>query len=231
MTRMIRCGFRFVIILIAVASASCWQGETRSVLASILAVHGEVVLAENSARSVHVDLSSKPGANCVLKTSAGADIDLMLVPGALVHLSSNSELKIHELKLTKDGNETDNGITDRVARIELERGKMIVLFEGTTRFTITTRHAAITVTPSCLFQIETDETKTRLTCVRGKVFSSPSQSEISLVDAGYFRVWPSREPPAISAEDSRAQIDTAEALKVGSRLRELESARQNRLPR
>ena len=59
-----------------------------------------------------------------VRTSDGASINLALIPGAFVQLSGNSEIKIEDLSLTKDGNETAGGMLDRRARIRLNRGRL-----------------------------------------------------------------------------------------------------------
>src|SRR5260370_41607491 len=143
-----------------------------------------VLLAKRSSNFRPLDSRANLSAGTTLRTSADAQLNLVLVPGALAQISADSELKIEELNLTKDGNETGDAIRDRRARMELRRGAMVVLFEGFAHFNIETDQATINVLPSCLFRIDVDETRTRLTVVRGKLYATAKNGEGAAVDAG-----------------------------------------------
>ena len=221
----------FVLPLIsAVALSGCWEGISRDVLATVLSTRGEVVsLSKGSANFGPVGPETKLGAGSILRTLSGAKVDLLLVPGALARVSGNSELKIEELNLTKDGNETGDAIRERVARMELRRGTMIVLFEGFAHFTIETRAATIRVLPSCLLRLDVDETRTRATCVRGKLYATPQNGQPVAIDTGFFREWPSVRGAVSTTEDPQGQTDTPSTLEAARELQEL-AAQRDRLP-
>jgi len=224
---------RFVVFAVAcaLAQAGCWEGIPRSVSATVLSTRGEVVcLSKGSANFRPLSPDTKLGAGSVLRTSSSAQIDLVLIPGALAQVSGDSELKIEELKLRKDGNETGDAIRERIAHIELRRGGLVVLFEGVARFTIETPEATIRVLPSCLLRLDVDESEVRATCVRGKFYATPKNGQIVGVDAGYFREWPSEHGAVSAAEDRRSQIDTTATLETGRELQEIAAAQRDRLP-
>ena len=106
----------------------CSKGITRTTAATVFFVRGNVVFG-NAERNDFQPITSKskihPG-NTV-RTSDGASINLALIPGAFVQLSGNSEIKIEDLRLTKDGNETAGGVLDRRAWIRLNRGRIVSL--------------------------------------------------------------------------------------------------------
>ena len=213
------------------ALGGCWEGVTREILATLLSVHGEVVDLSNTSGDRHtIDSASRLGAGSILATSSDARADLMLIPGALIRLLGESEFKIEQLELTKDGNETGDAMRERVARVELERGGIIVLFEGFAKFTIDTPKVTINVLPSCLLRVDVDPNRTRVTCVRGKVSVAAKNGEMTTVDGGSFREWPSKGVTISLAEDSQAQKDTAAALQVARELQELEAAHRDQLP-
>jgi hypothetical protein len=223
----------FVVLAVAsaLAQAGCWEGISRSVSATVLSNRGKVVcLSKESTNFRPVSPEVKLGAGSILRTSSSAQIDLVLVPGALAQVSADSELKIEELKLRKDGNETADAIRDRVARVELRHGGMVILFEGVARFTIETRGATIRVLPSCLLRLDVDESEVRATCVRGKVYATPKNGPIVGIDAGYFREWPSERGAVSAAEDRRSQMDTTATLETARELQELAAAQRDRLP-
>ena len=226
----------FFLLCCSLASG-CWKGTTRQVAATVLSVHGPVVSEvdeQTDLRPVAPE-TRLPGGSSV-RTFDGAWLNLALVPGTLLQLSSNSEIKIEELKISKDGNQTDGGMRDRVARLRLSRGKITVLFsrpnKSASQFSITSRQAMITTDSDCLFCVQSDQTTTRLTCVRGKVYVSHSGQPVAVaIGAGYFQKWPSVRPQTTAAtEDAAAQIDVVDSLKIGDELRELQFGWQNRRP-
>ena len=159
------CLFSFVLLLGGLLTG-CWEGISRQVLATVLSLHGEVVyLSKGSTNFRPANSQAKLSAGAVLKTSSGARANLVLIPGALAQVSGDSELKINELKLRKDGNETGDAMRERIARVELRRGGMVVLFEGVARFTIETREATIRVLPDEEFR-SADPPKSCLKCGR-----------------------------------------------------------------
>src|SRR5207244_12278885 len=105
----------------------------------------------------------------------GASIDLAVIPDALAQVSGNSEIKSEQLRLVKDGNQTDGGMRDRSARIQLSQGKITVVFsrsdKSASQFFINSRQVTINADSDCLFRVLTDNTTTRITCVRGKIIA------------------------------------------------------------
>jgi FecR protein len=224
-------GFVVVAVASALAQAGCWEGTTRSISATVLSTRGEVVcLSKESTNFRPVTPEVKLSADSILKTSSGARANLVLIPGALAQVSGDSELKINELKLRKDGNETGDAIRERIARIELHRGGIVVLFEGFARVTIETPQATISVLPSCLLRLDVDERGTRATCVRGKFYATPKNGPVVAVDAGYFHEWPSERNAVSAVEDRRSQMDTTATLEAARELQELAAAQRDRLP-
>jgi hypothetical protein len=218
-------------------ASGCWKGATRQVAATVLSVHGPVVFGadeQTDLRPVAPETRLPDGSS--VRTLDGAWLNLALVPGVLLQLSSNSEIKIEELKISKDGNQTDGGMRDRVARIRLSRGKIIVLFsradKSASQFSIRARQTMITTEPDCLFSVQSDQATIRLTCVRGKVYLSHSgQPAAVAIGAGYFHQWPSaRVETNAPSNDAAAQVDVVDSLEIGDQLRELQSGWQNRRP-
>src|SRR6266700_2421438 len=193
----------FPFAIFCASLSDCWQGVSHEVLATVLSVRGEAVWAMEGRNDFRaITLQTKPDAGSILRTIGDAWVDLALVPGALIQISGSSELKIDELKLAKDGNETEDGMRSRIVRVQLNRGKINVLFqrrdESEMRFTIGTRHATLSADGNCLFQIQVEDAKTRVTCVRGKVYVSQANHQ-TMMEAGYFQEWPSDRSAAIAA--------------------------------
>src|SRR5256885_12070322 len=218
-------------LLCTLTLSACWSGITKEIAATVLSVRGQVnCFPKESTNAQVVDSKSKIGSGSTIRTSSDAQCDLSLVPGALARLSGDSELKIEELTITKDGDETGDAMRERVARIELTRGGMIVLFEGFGRFTIKTRNATLNVLPSCVFRLDVDQSRTRVTCIRGKLYLVPQEQEPVAISGGQFRALPSTNGSMSVARDGQAAAEPATTLQGARQLPQLDTAQRNRLP-
>jgi hypothetical protein len=196
----------------------CSKGITRSTVAFVLLVRGDVVFG-NAERNDFQPVTSKSKIHVgdIVRTSDGASINLALIPGAFVQLSGNSEIKIEKLTLTKDGNDTAEHILDRGAWIRLNRGRIVCSFSQSDKtaseFGITTGQITLRPDSDCLFSVWTDGTTSRATCGRGEVSASADVQPPLKIAAGYFSQRPtaSKEPIAASS-DARAQMDITIAL-------------------
>jgi hypothetical protein len=198
----------------------CSKATTRSTVTVVLFVKGNVVFGNAERNDFRpVTPKSKIHAGDVVQTSDAASINLGLIPGAFIQLSANSEIKIEDLTLTKDGNDTAERMLDRRAWIRLNRGRIVSLFMQSDRtaseFGITTSQVTLRPESDSLFSVWTDGTMSRATSARGEVSASAGAQPSLKIAAGYFAQWPtaSKEPIAASA-DASAQIDITTALAV-----------------
>jgi hypothetical protein len=226
--------FGSVLALSFLVANGCSKGITRATAATVFFVRGNVVFG-NAERNDFQPVTSKSKiyVGDVVRTSDGASINLALIPGAFVQLSGNSEIKIEDLRLTKDGNETAGGMLDRRAWIRLNRGRIVSLFsqsdKNASEFRVTTDQVTLRPDSDCLFSVWTDGTTTRATCGRGEVSTSADAQPPLKIAAGYFSQWPaaSKEPIAATA-DAGAQMDIKTALDVELELLDQAAGRRNR---
>jgi hypothetical protein len=226
--------FGIVLALGFLFATGCSKGITRATAATVFFVKGDVVFGNAERNQFQpVTPKSKIRGGDTVRTSDGAAINLALVPGAFVQLSGNSEIKIDELKVTKDGNETAGGMADRTARIRLNRGRLSTLFSrsdtGGSHLSVATSQATLTPDSDCLFSVWADGTTTRATCGRGDVNASADGQTPVEIAAGYFRQWPTaaKEPIAATAESS-AQLDILASLEAEKELLDQAAGWQNR---
>ena len=198
----------------------CWKGITRSTAAVMFFVRGNVVFGDAERNHFHpVTPKSKIQAGDTVRTADGASINLGLIPGVFVQLSGNSEIKIEDLSLTKDGNETAERILNRRAWIRLNRGRVVNLFSQSDKtlseFGVTAGQITFRPDYDCLFSVWTDGATSRATCGRGEVSASVQAQPPLKIAAGYFFQWPtaSKEPIAASA-DASAQMDIKTVIEV-----------------
>ena len=217
---------RFVSFSSVLALCVCMLGNgcskeiTRSTVTVVFFIRGNVVFGNAERNDFQpVTPKSKIHAGDVVRTSEGASINLGLIPGAFIQLSGNSEIKIEDLRLTKDGNETGEHMLDRRAWIRLNRGRIVTLFKQSDKtasdFGVTTSQITLKPDSDSLFSVWTDGTTSRVTSVRGEVSASADAHPPLKIAAGYFSQWPtaSKEPIAASA-DANAQLDIKAALDV-----------------
>ena len=220
----------------SVLANGCSKDITRATTATALSVQGQVVFGTGDRNAFEpVTLKSRIRDGDTVRSANGASLDFTLVPGALVRLSSDSEIKIEQLRITKDGNETGFDMRDRNARIVLSRGKIFVLFSpsNTSASQVVIKAGQLTINPGsdCLFCVGTDGTTTRVTCASGDInASSDAQSPVTIA-AGYFQQWPTaRTQPGLATDDANAQIDITASLQAGGRLQDAMSRLQYRRP-
>jgi hypothetical protein len=213
---------------------SCSKGITRETAATVFFVKGNVVFGNAERNNFQpVTSKSKIRAGDTLRTSDGGSISLALMPGAFVQLFGDSEIKIQDLRLTKDGNETAGGVLDRHASIRLNRGRLVSLFSrgdtGASQFNVTTSQVTLSPDSDCLFSLWTDGKTTRVTCGRGEVTTSADTQPPEKIAAGNFYQWPtaSKAPNAATA-DASAQIDIKTALDAEAELLDQAAGWQNR---
>jgi hypothetical protein len=212
----------------------CSKGITRATAATVFFVRGKVVFG-NAERNDFQPVTSKSKiyVGCIVRTSDGASINLALIPGAFVQMSGNSEIKIEDLRITKDGNETAGGMLDRRARIRLKRGRIVSLFSqsngSASEFAMTTGRVTLMPDSDCLFSVWTDGITTRATCGRGEVSASADSQLPVRIAAGYFSQWPTASKEPIAADtDASAQMDIKTALDAEPELLDQAAGRQNR---
>ena len=212
----------------------CSKGITRATAATVFFVKGNVVFGNATRKDFQpVTADSKIHTGDIVRTSDGASINLALIPGAFIHVSGNSEIKIEDLRLTKDGNETAGGVLDRRGSIRLNRGKVVSLFSHSHRsaseFDIATDQITIRPDSDCLFSVWTDGTTSRIACSRGEVNASNEAQPSVKIAAGYFSQWPTvLKEPIAAIGDARAQMDIKTAVDVELELLDQAAGWQNR---
>jgi hypothetical protein len=213
---------------------SCWEGISRHVLATVLAVHGDVTVRPNERSGFQpITTDSVFGDGATIRTATGAEVDLMPVPGVYVRLLEHSELKIDKITLVKDGDETASGTISRTVRLRLVAGGGVACFEETdepqSQLIVATDRVMLIANPGTLFRVATDEHNTRAVSAKGTIYSSAPASRGVGVPSGFFQAWPSftREPTR-AADDQQAQIELSHAIKAGE---ELQKEQEENLPR
>jgi FecR-like protein len=216
--------------------SSCREGITRQVTATVLSMQDPVVSWSDKRRdSRRVTLQTRLPCGSRVKTLNDGWLDVAVLSGVLAQVSSNSEIKIEELKISKDGNDTGDAMRNRIASIRLNQGQITVLFvrrgKAASRLLVRTERATVVADSDCLFRVRSDPAKTRVTCVQGAVNALPEAQRAVTIGSGYFLEWPSpRAKPVAASDDAGAQIDIAASLEIETRLDQLQSDLLKRRP-
>jgi hypothetical protein len=205
----------------------CWKGVSHEVLATVLSVNGQVTCAPRGGRNPHVlDLGARLAGGASVQVPNGAEVDLALLPGILFRASNNSTVIITELRLIKDGDETGGGMRSRIAGVRLERGSATLSYQQPEQTSgsvaVITDRVLIKASQDSLFCIETDNTHTRVICVRGQVDALDATGKASVIKAGWLQKWDASESIPVRP-DSRSQPEIDTALKVEQQLRAFET--------
>ena len=215
----------------------CFEGTTREVLATVLFVDAQPTLTRAHNRgSIPLTPDVLPGKGDLLETAETSRAGLSLLPNLLVQLDPRGQIEIVRLAITKDGHETGAAMQARYAEVKLVRGRMFVSQvwgEAIAKLTVTTPHGTLVTTSNALFCVETDEHKSRVTCVTGSLtWQSRDAQGATPIPPSFVGEWPATNPDMVPAEvDARGQDGLQEALEVEQKLRSLSSQRRNVLPR
>jgi hypothetical protein len=221
---------------VAAALAGCWEGTTRNVSATVLFVEGPAVISSDiRGQPIPLAPGAHAGADKIIETPGSSRAALSLLPNLLVQLESNGRLEIVRLALTKDGNETGSSMQGRYADVKLINGRMFASHdwgEAIARFRVTTPHGELTTTSNSLFCVESDQQKTRVTCVSGTVeWRLGDSGTTTPIPPGFVGEWSGSTSNLVAAEtDARAQETLQEGLDVEQKLRDLIAKDRYALP-
>jgi len=227
--------FRFVLILLfGAAEASCWEGVTRDVVATVLSVDGTATVSANGGlQFVTLLPDAHPGKGAIIETAASSRAALALLPNILIQLDQGTRIEIIRLALAKDGNETGSAMRGRYAEVKLFSGQIFVSHdwgEANAQFTVATPQGNLVTRSNALFCVQSDGNLTRVTCAAGGVeFLPPGAGSVATrISAGHLGEWSQAASTVVAAErDARGQADLEQALEVEEKLRALRERIRN----
>lgn len=230
---------RRLIILsgIALMVSGCWGGSQHAVLAIVLSLDGDVGFQQQkTAERVALTVNIHPGAGSVLTTGPSSRVCLALLGSDLVELGPSSEMRIDDLSLTVDGNETSDPVSRRESRVSLEQGSISVSHQhrgqADSTFTLVTPNATLSTRASAALRVQCDSGKTRILCANGQlsVQSNAADAPVALA-AGMVSVRSADQNNDFAAEsDADAQHELVETLDAQANLLRLRKPLRNLLP-
>jgi hypothetical protein len=223
-----RGAFFFSVTLCAsVFLTGCWKGISHEVVATVLSMRGQVTYVPKGTNDPHIlDPGARLNAGCSVRVSDGAEVDITLLPGLLLRVAGDSDFTIDELTLTKDGNETQGGMVNRVARTRFNRGGATISFQlpdqEVGQLIVATSHVTINSSVDSLLRIDTDANSTRAICVRGRIRTTNTNGRTSVLEQGFFQMWgaaatearPAQTDGPVRAESDKAGKTEAALLEI-----------------
>ena len=223
------------VAVLAAAQFGCWEGTTADVQATVLALEGPVMINSRAREAFPLTPERHPGKGEIVEMTGASHAALALLPNLLVQLDRSARLEIVELRITKEGNETRAAMQARYAAAKLLSGRMFVSHvwgEAIARLNVTTPHGELSTTSNALFCVESDEHKTRVTCVSGTVGWQPRKAEaVTPIPPGFVLEGSASNSSLVPAEtDARWQEELQAGLEAEQRLMALISQRRDALP-
>lgn len=213
----------------ALASASCDGTVSRQVPAIVLATEGEVKAGKSGTpRTLALNDAVAPGET--LRTGADASAFLLILPGALLHLSPTSVLHLEKIVLSKNGNATDEAMA-RTIHLRLLAGSadVVVEFEADPDrcHFATPQGRVVPLTPGAVARLLVTSHETRLVVARGRfAFFENAETPPSVVAAGFFQSWPGGGDAIAAETDAESQDQIDKLLQMEWKLLRLERARR-----
>lgn len=205
-------------------------------MATVLAVEGEATSSANVRRTARLMAGAFVGKGEIVETTGSSSAAVALLPNVLVQLDGNARVEIVGLAIIKDGNETRAAMQARYADVKMTAGRIIVTHawgEALARFVLTTPHGELVTSSNALFCVESDEHRTRVTCVSGSVsWRRLKAGDSERIAPGFVQEASAVDSKLFAAEsDSKGQEDLQQGLEVEEQLRFLFSQRRYALPR
>jgi len=207
----------------AIFLCGCEMKVSREMEARVLELQGSTTTSGSAGPTGRIllpDSRWKTGER--LQVHADAAVDLLLLPGALIHVENNSDLVLRKLSLAKNGHAFDGGM-QRSIRIELVNGTLVVLIRFKPKFgdcVVQTPFGSLSIGEPVLCRLEVDGSKLRLTAIRGALeFTSAESAKSSRLEAGHFQEWPALDQtPRVSELDLIAQQTIEKTFDVERKL-------------
>jgi ferric-dicitrate binding protein FerR (iron transport regulator) len=217
---------------IALSFSACERGVTRRALATVLSVDGAAEVRQKGHwEFTAITPSTLLGIGALVRTGTGGTLNVAFLPNTLANLSENTEVRIDDLALTKDGNAMRNDVRSRTVRLLLPAGTMRVSFnqvpDSQSDLTIKTPHGDLSADSDSIVLVNVDNQRTHVTCAHGSVTTRIGQTNFS-IEAGYFQEFPSSDlSPRAASDDAQAQRDVTSMIESEQELQNL--ARRQRL--
>jgi hypothetical protein len=225
---------RFASAAIFFLLVGCGPPSDQPVLGSVFQIEGSGTITgkagPSKSRPLSRDERFAPGDEIRLQRESVAV--LCLTPGIYLRCLGETHLRIEELSVSKDGDETGNAMNTRRAAIRLEQGRVHVFLPpaGPSRacLRINSRRGTLTTKAGSLISIALTADSMRVLCARGELAWDEPPSASTTIGAGYFSDWRSKggaaEEPSLAADDPKAQGEIMALLDSAQAIAELENA-------
>jgi len=217
-------------LLALLALSSCEPIFERDISGRVLSIKGKGQRRTNG-QSIDLTTGSWFKRGDTIVSAQNSHVDLMILPGLLVELESESEIEIIDLRLKRDGYETTLPMRARRAKLRLLHGALSASVGRDPhhpRLMIETPVGTLSAASGRTFRLETTQDKIRVLSIRRKINFESRDGRSMQVQAGYSAEWPptATGPQAAWQLGPDAQNRLNQVLETEKNLLRLE--RQNR---
>lgn len=226
------------ILLFAMNACSGHRGT--SVLGEVLAVEDDPAsssTAPGEQTEARLKTAQTISAGEHLRVPPGKIVTICFVPGVIAAAFDAAEIEVEDLRIGKDGNETDNDIKSREAHFRLNFGSLTVSLDSkgiamSPHLSIATAAGTLSADFDALFYIKSDPNHAEVTCVRGEIdLQDNNARNLVTIRAGQWCAWRKGElpepQPVTSSPQTRKEIT---ALQAEKKMAALFMAKQNSGP-
>jgi hypothetical protein len=224
--------------LALLACSGCEESPQRTVRAIVFETHGTVsIQSDRYSPELPMPSNASLPVGTIIRTESESGASIALLPNALVQLAETTKLEILALTITKDGNETEDPMRDRLAHVKLWRGAIFLFHErndtARAELRITTSQGEAMTGAAALCKLEAGNHHARLTSVSGQIlFRQNESAKAEQVPPGNVAEWNSGIATLVSVVTDRPGQDAVnEAIEVERKVRALRRAARNILPR
>ena len=228
---------RFAALFFPFLLLGCGPLKDQPVLGSVFQIEGSSTISGRAESSKNRPLSRKDrfAVGDQIRIGGKSTAVLCLTPGIYLRCFEQTHIRIEELSISKDGDETGNAMNWRRAAVRFEDGRIHIFLApaGPSRATIRIdfRRGMLTAKAGSLFSITFNGDSMRVLCVLGELNWSEPPSGSTTIGAGDF--W-DRPPdarggsdPKSAADDATAQEEIMALLDSARAIAELENTARN----
>lgn len=226
-----------IVLLLGLLLSACSRNDGESVLGSVFLVQGTAVASQRTeaGRSRPLRAGNQFAEGDEIRVLTDGSATLCLIPGIYLRCCGPSRVQIEDLRVSKDGDETEHAMKSRLATIRLHEGRIHAFLPGAasvrSELKINTAAGTIIANPDSLFSVVATHESIRVLCIRGELrWSKAPASSTSILEGFYCERKLSDETVADilpASEDAAAQREVIAALDSAQYIEELETAARN----
>ena len=217
--------------------SACSDQRGTAVLGEILAVEDDEA-SPSTAPGEKAETQLRPAKTISsgehLQVTRGKVVTICFLPGVMAAASDSAEIEVEDLRIRKDGNETDEAIKSREVRLRLDLGSLTVSLDSKNiavlpYLSIATAAGTLSADFDALFYIKSDPHHTEVVCIRGEIdLHDNNARNLATLRTGQWCDWKKGEVPQLQrVTSSQTQKEVAAAREAEKKMATLFMTKQH----